>query len=94
MKTRPSASFFCAGKLKKCLQKETMLSLAPIVVEILMARGSGHKITSSVHYRSGETESGTTRVVRKNVLLLKKKHEWHECIPSNTRLSTALVFLK
>jgi hypothetical protein len=50
-----------------------MLSLAPIVVEILMARGSGHKITSSVRYRSGETESGTTRVVRKNVLLLKKE---------------------
>ena len=38
-------------------------SLAPIVVEILMARGSGHKIV---------TESGTTRVVRKEVLLLKK----------------------
>ncbi len=37
--------------------------LAPIVVEILMARGSGHKII---------TESGTTRVVRKEVLLLKK----------------------
>ena len=35
-----------------------MLSLAPIVVEIPMARGSGHKITSSVRYRSGETETG------------------------------------
>ena len=39
-------------------------SLDPIVVEILMARGSGHKIL---------TESGTTRVVRKEVLLLKKQ---------------------
>ena len=38
--------------------------LDPIVVEILMARGSGHKII---------TESGTTRVVRKEVLLLKKQ---------------------
>ena len=38
--------------------------LAPIAVEILMARGSGHKIVA---------ESGTTRVVRKEVLLLEKK---------------------
>jgi len=37
-----------------------------------MARGSGYKITSSVRYRSGVTESGTTRVVRKEVVLLEK----------------------
>jgi hypothetical protein len=37
--------------------------LAPIEEKILMARGSGHKIVA---------ESGTTRVVRKEVVLLEK----------------------